>query len=92
MPIFSMTDKCKYGSMDTGNNEKVAADEGKNIATKYGVSLNECQKLCNEEKGCKSFALCSSTCHLKDKILTGSEPKIASGCTTYYRNCEGNYK
>ena len=91
-----MLDNC-YGSMDKGTAEKVVVDEGNNIGTKHDVSLDECKKMCNQEKNCQSFAHCPgyfSTCYLKDKILAGHETtKSVPGCTTYYqKKCESNYK
>ena len=69
---------------------RVAVNEGRGLKTKKGVSLKACQRLCDQDPACNSFAYCnadyhSNGCFTKEKVLTGKEPKKKNkGCTTYF--------
>ena len=69
----------------------VAVDEGRGLRAEKGVSLGDCQRLCDQNPACNSFAYCDSPshskeCFTKNKVLTGMEPKKKNeGCTTYFR-------
>ena len=81
-------DSCVYRNFTTN---EVVNDEGRTLLSK-NVNLDDCKELCDKTSGCRSFAACtvSNGCHLKDKILNGSEAtriSSANKCTTYYRHC-----
>ena len=81
-------DNCVYRNFTTN---QVVNDEGRTLLSK-NVNLDDCKQLCDKTSGCRSFAACrvSNGCHLKDKMLNGSETtriSNANNCTTYYRYC-----
>ena len=82
---------CGYKSFQT---DYVAIEEGNGIGDDNSKTLNECETFCSQTGGCKSFALCGSNCHLKDKMFNGDEStKENVGCTTYYYTCApGTYQ
>ena len=62
-----------------------------NDANDRNISLHGCEKLCDENKECNSFAHCTKkgTCYLFDKKLKGSEPpRDPNGCFTSYKKCK----
>lgn len=78
---------------------KVVVDEGTNLGSVLGVSLDDCKNKCDSTSlcdRCHSLAYCPEGtppgCYLKDEKLKGSEPTHEHhGCTTYYRKCSGNH-
>ena len=69
--------------------------EGMNKGDKLLTNENRCIQFCDETPGCNSFTLCDTpmvpmfkNCHLKDRLLNGSETsQYKKSCTTYYRFC-----
>ena len=91
---IKFTGICDYKNF--GSN-RVVYEEGRNIKDLYVEGqLDKCKEACDISDGCKSFAICrakSGNCHLKDKLLNGSEESYVKAefrCTTYYRHC-GNH-
>ena len=90
--VFYMTGKCgpyKFIAIKkvVGKNVK---EEGNDVGSQFGKSLDECKARCSGTNKCGSFAYCPGNkgCYLKDKKLTGSEPtRSHNDCTTYYRTC-----
>ena len=69
--------------------------EGMNKGDKLLTNENRCIQFCDETPGCNSFTLCDTpmvpmfkNCHLKDRLINGSETtQYKKSCTTYYRFC-----
>jgi len=72
---------------------KLVRDEGSNIQS-YTVDYETCKNYCRSNSDCKSFSYCTASsgfnCHLKRKIIYGSEElQNKYSCTTSYPNsCE----
>ena len=67
----------------------VAVDEGNTIREEIVEFIRDCEVLCSASLSCKSFRYCfgdgANSCTLKDKMLTGDEPKkIVERCSTHY--------
>ena len=79
----TITGNCSYDHLPG-----VAEDEGKEIFRVYGVQYKECEKFCEESRGCMSFAYCpyfGDACFPKEKQITQTEPQITRrDCHTYY--------
>ena len=71
-------------------------DEGKQLEeVKYTEEL-DCERLCNGNSLCKSFAYCPGEmiCYLRDKMVdeeTQLNINRLDDCRTHYRSC-GNFK
>ena len=76
-------------------NNYVVMYEGMGRGDKLLTNENRCIQFCDETPGCNSFTLCDTpmipilkNCHLKDRLLNGSESsQYRKSCTTYYRHC-----
>ena len=86
---FSQTlasDTCYLKSF--GKN-RVAENEGNDIGSKYGITIEECKTSCKQNNDCQSFAYCPTdkSCWLKDRLLKSSEMTKPSVCTSYFHTC-----
>merc|ERR1712070_363102 len=65
-----------------------AVTQGKDLGHPNGLSLEECQKLCEETEGCKSVHHCpkhSNYCWMKDRQLhPGDATKYSGYCSSYF--------
>ena len=78
-------------SVENFGDNLVATEQGNNVGHIYQSSLENCKSRCKAILYCHSFVYCAyeSSCHLKDKILYGSEDTfIHGGCTTYFNKCD----
>lgn len=71
-----------------GGGSHVPEFEGPSIAHIRGP-LQDCQRACEENDRCVSFAKCGKDCWLKDVPLTGGETTEASKCNYYFQSMHG---
>jgi len=65
---------------------KVAVDEGGDVATLQWTDADKCGEECDKRAECNSFALCGRQCFMKTALVTPSTPtKDNWGCSTYYK-------
>ena len=71
---------------------RVVKEEGNELWEAGETTEDECKKLCDQSKQCKSFTFCNGNqCFLKDKHLDGTElKKYVPRCNSWYRG--KNYK
>ena len=71
-------------------------DQGKKVGDYMGLTdatAHTCEEKCDNTNGCQSFTYCKDlfgefNCHLKDKMLAGSEPASDDRkCFTTYKTC-----
>ena len=65
----------------------VAINEGNEVGSDSGLTLESCKVLCSETPACSSFVYCADhqTCWRKDMVLKGDEgTKETDHCTTYF--------
>merc|ERR1719335_1106502 len=68
----------------------VVQNEGGNLGEFVWKSVNQCSKLCDETRGCQSFAHCpghENRCWLKDRAINEAEPRRYQGYCTSYSKC-----
>ena len=68
-------------------------DEGSSVGDHLYITEMACKDKCEETEKCQSFTYCrySTNCHLKDKKITGTEPKsyyAINNCFTTYKTCD----
>mmetsp|Transcript_96172 Transcript_96172/g.242307 ORF Transcript_96172/g.242307 Transcript_96172/m.242307 type:complete len:518 (+) Transcript_96172:53-1606(+) len=53
----------------------LVADEGHELLAKKGVTVEECKTLCDQLRGCQSFAFSATqhSCHFKDRHVAGDD-------------------
>ena len=78
----------------------MATYQGNEVGYDFVWTLEDCQKLCEENKMCNSITHGMNvydelgTCSLRDKCLTDSESYLEqnrNGERTYYKDCNGNF-
>ena len=78
----------------------MATYQGNEVGYDFAWTVEDCQKLCEENKMCNSITYRMNvydelgTCSLRDKCLTDSERFLEldwDGEQTYYKDCNGNF-
>ena len=78
--------------------ELLAEDQGNEVGYASVNTLEDCQKLCEENKKCNSITYGTygdgyGSCSQRDKCFTRSESNLEAnwnGYRTYYKDCNGN--
>ena len=73
--------------------DMVAEDSGNEVGYATVKTLEDCQKLCEENEKCNSISYGKRYCFQYDKCLTDSESYLErnwNGYRTYYKDCNGN--
>ena len=79
--------------------DMVAEDSGNEVGYATVKTLEDCQKLCEENKKCNSITYWTNGdgygfCSQRDKCFNGSETNLEAswnGFQTYYKDCNGNF-
>lgn len=86
-PDLIILDNSQY--VPVAGDNKILQDEGEDV--QGGVATwDMCRNNCENNPSCNSFTYCTNVgmgdCHLKSKVVLGTEPTKSGGtCTSYYR-------
>ena len=73
-----------------GSMQNVAQDEGEQVGKVVTTSLQVCEKACDAQSNCKSFAFCEDECYLKGKEIAADAPSHHNKYCTTFRREEGD--